>query len=65
MNTTGLILDFLGAVVLLIYASKTVGATSQADQDYVASPWLPRIGWALIAGGFLLQLIGGIVQNNA
>jgi hypothetical protein len=65
MNTLGLIADFLGALVLLIYATKTVGATTQADQDFVASPWWSRIGWGLIAAGFLLQLIGGLVSKSS
>jgi hypothetical protein len=60
LNTLGLILDFIGAVILLIYVTTTVGATTQADQDYVASRWWLRVGYGLIAVGFLLQAIGSL-----
>jgi hypothetical protein len=39
LNTIGLILDFIGAVILLIYATKTVEAHAPVDQDYLASHW--------------------------
>ena len=61
LTSIGLILDFVGAVVLLVYSAKTTGAITNADQDYLASPWWPRVGWLLIAGGFLLQLLGNVL----
>ena len=61
LNTFGLILDFIGAVSLLIYATKTIGATTQADQRHVASPWWSCAGYGLIAAGFLAQLISGLI----
>ena len=64
LNAIGLILNFLGAVVLLIYATKTVGATTPADQDYVASPWWSRGGYGLLAAGFLLQIIGNAFSRS-
>ena len=60
LNAVGLILNFLAAIILLIHARKTVGAETQADQDYVASPWWPRVGYGLLAAGFLLQIIGAV-----
>jgi hypothetical protein len=35
----GLVLDFIGAVALLAYGAKTLGGTTTADHDYLASPW--------------------------
>jgi uncharacterized membrane protein YfcA len=58
LGTFGLILDFSGAVLLLIYATKTTGAVTEADQDHVASRWWLRLGWALLALGFLTQILG-------
>lgn len=56
----GLILDFVGIILLLIYSEKTVGATTKADKDFVASPWWHRAGYLLLALGFLLQIFGGV-----
>jgi hypothetical protein len=63
LTSIGLILDFIGAVVLLIYATKTTGATTIVDQNHLASPWWPRIGWVMVAGGFIFQLFGNIFEH--
>jgi len=60
LNTIGLILDFIGAVILLIYATRTVGATTPVDQDYLTSRWWSYAGYGFIAVGFLFQLIGSL-----
>ena len=66
MNTLtsfGLFLDFVGVIFLLVYATKTVGATTPADQDYVASPWWWKLGYSLIAIGFLAQFIASVTNQ--
>jgi len=63
MNTVtsfGLLLDFVGVIFLLVYAMKTIGATTPADQDHVVSPWWWRLGYSLIAVGFLAQFIASL-----
>jgi hypothetical protein len=60
LNTIGLTLDFIGAVILFIYAKITVGATTPVDQDYRASLWWSYAGYGSIAVGCLLQLIGSL-----
>ena len=60
LNTIGLTLDFIGAVIFLIYSKITVGATTPVDQDYRASRWWSYAGYILLAVGFLLQLIGSL-----
>ncbi len=63
LTSVGLISDFIGAVVLLFYATKTTGATTSIDQDYLASrKWL-FFGWILVAVGFALQLLGNRFQR--
>ena len=57
LNLIGLCLDFFGGVALLIFATKTVGATTKVDQDRVASRWWPRVGYGLITLGFLIQIL--------
>ena len=61
ITALGLILDFVGAGLLAYYANKTLGATTQADQDHVASPRWPFVGWILLAAGFLAQLFAIVV----
>jgi hypothetical protein len=55
---SGLILNFVGVAFLLFYSTKTEGATTKTDKDYLTSPWIERIGYILLAIGFLLQLLG-------
>jgi hypothetical protein len=61
LNVLGLILDFAGIIVLLIYSEKIVGATTPADQDFLASRWWLRTGYILLAIGFLIQIISNIL----
>jgi hypothetical protein len=61
LNSFGLILDFIGVVILLIYAKKTTGAITQADRDYVASPWWAYSGYFLLAFGFLFQILSNLL----
>jgi len=57
MNITGLILDFIGVVMLLAYSERTQGATTPADRDYLASSWWYRLGYGLLGLGFFLQVV--------
>lgn len=57
MNTVGLILNFIAAIMLLVYSERTEGSTNRADRDYLASPWWYRLGFSLLAIGFLLQVM--------
>jgi hypothetical protein len=57
MNITGLILDFIGVVILLVYSERTQGATTPADRDYLAPSWWYRLGYELLGFGFLLQVV--------
>ena len=57
MNVGGLILNFIGVVILLIYSERTEGATTRVDRDYLASPWLYRLGYGLLGLGFLFQVV--------
>ena len=57
-SVVGLVLSFLGAVVLLRYSMRTEGATTQADRDFIAPRWLHRTGYILLAAGFLAQIVG-------
>jgi hypothetical protein len=61
LNSFGLILDFIGVVLLLIYSRKTTGAITQADCDYVASPWWAYSGYFLLALGFLFQILSNLL----
>ena len=67
MNTItsiGLFLDFVGVIFLLVYATKTIGATTPADQDHVASPWWWKLGYGLIAAGFLAQFVASLADHS-
>ncbi len=57
MNASGLILDFVGVVVLFLYSERTQGATTPADRDYLVSPWWYRVGYGFLGVGFLLQVV--------
>jgi len=57
VNIIGLILDFVGVIMLLVYSARTQGATTSTDQGYLASPWWHRIGYGLLGLGFLLQIL--------
>jgi hypothetical protein len=61
LNSFGLILDFIGVVLLLIYGKKTTGAITQADRDYVASAWWAYRGYFLLAFGFLFQILSNLL----
>jgi hypothetical protein len=37
---SGLILNFVGVAFLLFYSTKTEGATTKTDKDYLTSPWI-------------------------
>jgi hypothetical protein len=57
----GLTLDFVGVLLLLAYAKKSMGATTPTDEQYTkSSPWL-YVGLTLTAIGFLAQVIGSIL----
>ena len=56
----GLALSFVAGLLLLIHAAKTRGATTPVDVQYVVSQWWLRAGYALLAIGFLLQLLAGL-----
>jgi len=60
LNTIGLILDFIGVVILLYVSAKTKGATTKADEDYIISPCFHIVGYVLLAIGFLLQILGNV-----
>lgn len=62
MNSIGLILDFVGVVILLVYSERTQGATTRADRDYLASPWWYRFGYGLLGLGFLLQIVAASLK---
>lgn len=62
MNSAGLILDFIGIVMLLIYSERTEGTTTRADRDYLASPWWYRLGYGLLGLGFLLQIVAASLK---
>jgi hypothetical protein len=57
LNIVGLGLNCFGGVLLLIFAAKTVGAVTKADQNHIASHWWPRVGYGLITVGFLIQIL--------
>jgi hypothetical protein len=61
LTSLGLIADAVGAVVVgLIAPSHQVlraGTAVAGPKDSLGS-WLPKTGWLLIVGGFLLQLVG-------
>jgi hypothetical protein len=65
LTTIGLILNFLGGIVLLIYATKTVGAVTKSDLNYVASRWWTRVGYAFISLGFFFQIIGNVYASES
>jgi len=54
----GLSADFVGVILLLIYAIKTVGAITQVDMNILASPQWFHWGYGLLALGFLGQILG-------
>ena len=62
MNSAGLILDFIGIVMLLVHSERTEGATTRADRDYLASPWWYRFGYGLLGLGFLLQIVAASLK---
>ncbi len=62
MSSAGLVLDFLGAIALLFYSERTEGAITRADKNHVRSPWWYRIGYGLLALGFLLQVVGASLK---
>ena len=53
----GIIANFLGVIFLLHYYTKTSGATTEADKDYLASRWYLRFGYLSLSIGFLLQIL--------
>jgi len=57
VNAVGLILNFIAAIMLLVYSERTEGSTTRAERDYLASPWWYRLGFGLLAFGFLLQVV--------
>lgn len=62
MNSTGLVLDFIGIVMLLVHSEHTEGAITRADRDYLASPWWYRFGYGLLGLGFLLQIVAASLK---
>lgn len=56
LNSFGLILDFIGVILLLYVSIKTKGSTTVADDNYLISPWFQRVGYIFLAIGFLLQI---------
>ena len=57
-TVVGLVLGFLGAIVLLGYSIRTDGATTRVDRDFLAPMWVHHAGYVLLAGGFLGQIVG-------
>ena len=62
LNTIGLILDFFGVIILLYVSCKTKGTTTPADENYIISRWYHRIGYSLLALGFLLQILSTNIE---
>lgn len=58
VTVAGLVLNFVGATVLLGYSMRTDGATTQVDRDFLARRWVHRAGYILLAVGFLGQIVG-------
>ncbi len=57
LSILGLVLGFLGALLILLHSFKTTGATTPADQAFLMSAWWYRIGLGCLALGFFLQLL--------
>jgi hypothetical protein len=58
LNVCGLILDFVGVIILLYVSVKSKGATTIADENFIISPWIQKVGYVLLAIGFLMQIMG-------
>ena len=63
LNNIGLLLDFLGGVVLFWISTRTRGATTPADEDHIISREYHWLGYALLSAGFLLQIIGSSIGD--
>lgn len=57
LSILGLCLNFVGALLILLHSFRTTGATTPADQQFLASPWWYRTGLASLTLGFILQLV--------
>ena len=60
LNIIGLIFDFIGVVILLYVSTKTKGATTKTDENFIISPCVQIIGYLFLAIGFLLQIFGNV-----
>lgn len=64
LNIVGLLLDFIGVVVLFVYSLKTTGATTHADQVHLMNKnWL-WLGLVLVTLGFLFQASANLFNHG-
>jgi len=57
LHTVGVILNMIGAALMFFHANQTMAATTQADQDFLASRRWFKGGLIALFAGFGFQLI--------
>lgn len=60
VDVFGLTLNFGGALLLMVYSQKTIGATTDADLKFLGKKLWFRIGLGSVVVGFFLQLIKNV-----
>ena len=60
LNTFGLFLDFLGAILLLVYQQKSLGMVTKEVIQHSGIVFFHLAGISLLGIGFLLQIISNI-----
>ncbi len=62
LKITGICLNFIGAILIVVFNTKTRGLTTNADVIFYKLNKYQYIGGILLAGGFALQILGYILE---